>query len=136
MVFDPKGAPAERDAFMCWYNVQTQWEEPHTYDDPEICSPALKAWFLEIIETFPPMNGKFASAELPEDEACATDYSVGKKMIYGAFAWSKMDPAYELVFDLAEKHGVGFFDVSGKGNLVWVPDPEDGKLTVAHADES
>ena len=81
---------------------------------------------MEMKDTFPPMNGKFA----PEEEAIAndedlesrlTDYSIGYNVIYAAFSWSVADEAYEKVRTLAQKHGVGFFDVSGDGDII-LPD--------------
>jgi hypothetical protein len=39
-----------------------------------------------VIRFFPPLNGVFAEKELPEDEATAADYSIGKQMIYITFA--------------------------------------------------
>ena len=72
-----------------------------------------------------------AKEELPVDEASATDYSIGKQMIYGCFAWSKAAEAYEAAFELAGKHGVGFFNVSSAGEEVWLP--EHGRLVLAHS---
>lgn len=45
-------------------------------------------------------------------------------------AWSKAAEAYEAVFNLAAKHGVGVFNVSSVGEEVWLP--EHGKLVLAH----
>jgi hypothetical protein len=64
----------------------------------------LRAWFLDVIRLFPPLNGDFAEEELPEDEATAADYSIGTQMIYIAFAWSKAELAYQTTLDLAAKH--------------------------------
>ena len=50
-------------------------------------------------------------------------------MIYCSFAWSKADLAYRIVFELAPKHGVGFFDVSSQDSKLWLP--KNGRLAVA-----
>jgi hypothetical protein len=86
---------------------------------------------MEIIQAFPPMNGPLSQADLPEDEASATDYSVGKFVVYCCFAWSKAELAYETVFELAQKHGVGFFNVSSGKEEVWLPSKD--KLSLAHS---
>src|SRR5215813_10542115 len=121
-VFDPEAAPRERAAFIEWYEAQTEWEEPHRYDDPAVSTPALRAWFLEMTRTFRAMNGPYAVKDGDVDNARITDYSVGRTLIYAAFAWSQARPAYEAVFGLAAKHAIGFFDASGANGEVWVPD--------------
>lgn len=126
MVFDAAAAPAGRDAFMAWYEEQTAWSEDHGYDDPAVSTPALRAWFMEVIAQFPPMNGPHAPDDLPDDEALATDYSVGASVIYAGFAWSKAEPARAAVFALAAKHGLGFFDASASDAGIWLPN--DGQL--------
>jgi hypothetical protein len=77
------------------------------------------------------MNGPFALEEPPEDDASETDYSVGRSVIYAAFAWSKAEAAYETVLALAERHAVGFFDASADKGAVWLP-RADGTLVLAH----
>ena len=116
---------------MEWYEQQTEWEEGHSYDDPAVSTVKLQAWFAEIIRTFPPLNGPFSKDNLPEDEASATDYSVGKTAIYCCFAWSKAQPAYDTVFALAQKHGIGFFNVSSDEEEVWLPLKDN--LRMAHS---
>ncbi len=94
MVFESNTAPASHVQFMDWYEQQTQWAEGHSYDDPAVLTAKLRAWFMEIIKSFPPLNGPLSQDDLPEDEASATDYSVGKSVIYCAFAWPKAELAY------------------------------------------
>ena len=81
---------------------------------------------MEMKETFPPMNGEFA----PDDEAIEndedlesrlTDYSISYDSVYAAFSWSLAEEAYETMCRLAQKHGVGFFDASGDGDII-LPD--------------
>jgi hypothetical protein len=132
MVFAPEAAPRERAAFLEWFEKESEWSESHSYDDPAVSTPALRAWFLEMIETFPAMNGPFALEDPPEGDALLTDYSVGRSVIYGAFAWSKAELAHDTVFQLAERHGVGFFDASSEKAAAWLPDVS-GKLVLAHS---
>jgi hypothetical protein len=119
MVFDVSEAPRSLKAFMDWYGKQTEWQESHGYNNPKVPAAALRSWFREIIKTFPPMNGPLASND--PDDPRTTDYSLGRSVIYAAFAWSKAEAAYEAVKRLADKHKVGFFDVSGEGGDIWLP---------------
>jgi len=110
MVFELSEAPKTKAEFMSWFSEQTSWSEPHSYNDHAVTSPALKAWFEEMIKHFPPMNGPLASVE--GDSPKVTDHCIGKHLIYSAFSWSEAEEAHEKMRSLAIKHRVGFFDVS------------------------
>jgi hypothetical protein len=129
MVFDPQSAPLEREKFMAWYRKQTEWSEGHKYDDPEVTTPELRAWFMEIIQHFPAMDGPYRSEDLDAEEM--SDYSIGRSLIYAGFSWEYAEAAYDAVFRIAEKHRVGFFDVSADEGGVWVPQ-QDGSLVCIH----
>ena len=66
------------------------------------------------------MNGPYSSKDV--DNSKVTDYSVGRSVVYAAFAWSEAEAAFKTMFQLAEKHRVGFFDVSANNGGVWLPD--------------
>jgi hypothetical protein len=119
MVFDVTAAPRDRAKFLTWYERQSEWEESHGYKNPDIPAQALKEWFREIIKTFP-LN--------------LAEYSLGRYVIYVSFAWSEAEAAYKQVKQLAAKHGVGFFDVSGTDGDIWWPNAE-WKLTCESRDE-
>jgi hypothetical protein len=119
MVFDPNAAPKEPEAFVAWYRQQTEWTEFHGYNNPDTPTPSLRNWFQEIIKSYPPMNGPLASDDV--DNPKVTDYSVGRVVIYGGFAWSEAEAAYREMLELAGKHRIGFFDVSSSDGAVWVP---------------
>ena|SRR5690349_5459637 len=72
----------------------------------------------------PPLNGTDAPADV--DNPKLTDYSIGQSVIYAAFAWSEASTAAQETFRLAEKHRVGFFDVSATAGGVWLPDGSGG----------
>lgn len=129
MVFEKTKAPATKKEFMEWYEKQTEWGEDHDYQTISVSSPALQNWFMEMKEKFPPMNGEYAPNldPLDEDEAedleqHMVDYSIGHDVIYAAFSWSVADEAYELMRSLAQKHQVGFFDVSADVGDIILPD--------------
>ena len=127
MAFEKTKAPATKEAFTAWYEKQTEWEEEHDYQTIGVSSPALQNWFMEMKDTFPPMNGEYAPNEdlIDKDEKLErhlTDYSIGREVIYAAFSWSVADEAYELMRSLAKKHKVGFFDVSADDGDIILPD--------------
>ena len=127
MVFEKTKTPATKQEFMAWYEKQVEWGEEHDYDTVRVTSVALQNWFMEMKETFPPMNGEYAPDPklLDTDENLErhmADYSIGQDMIYAAFAWSVADEAYERMRCLAKKHGVGFFDVSAENGDIILPD--------------
>lgn len=120
MVFDVGDATREYRGSMEWYAAQTQWPEPHDYNNPDVPSPSLRAWFGAMIAVFPPMNGPLASEDA--DDPCVTDYSLGRSCIYAAFRWSKVDEAFGMTTRLAAAHGVGFFNPSCDPPELWFPD--------------
>lgn len=127
MVFEPEAAPKDYPRFLEWYQRQVQWREDHSYGDPAVTSVRLRGWLSEMIAIFPSINAD----DLPEDEALASEYSIGKEFIYASFAWSKTEEAYAAVFALAGKLRLGFFNVSSDGQEVW--QPSGGGLVLAHS---
>jgi hypothetical protein len=83
---------------------------------------------MEVIVDFPPLNGPFKSRDHGN-----TGYGIAGETIYAAFPWSQMQPAYAEVFRLAGKHGIGFFDASGKDGSVWLPGAP-GELFLLHSE--
>lgn len=126
MVFSQSTAPTSRDELLSWAHQQMEWSEGHSYDDPAVTTPALRAWFMDMIETFPAMNGPQAVAEELMDDDHVTDYTIGSEVIYAGFRWSLAQEAYSRTVELARRHKVGFYDVSSDEGAVWIPD--DGGL--------
>ncbi|WP_414828412.1 hypothetical protein [Alteromonas sp. H39] len=119
MVFEPTAAPKEREDFMRWYGQQTEWAEDHSYQDHEVATERLQAWFKEMIKSFPPMNGPLASEDVEDPKI--TDHCIGRHVIYSAFEWSVAEEAYPKMRELAIKHSVGFFDVSADNGEILFP---------------
>jgi hypothetical protein len=120
MVFVPSMPPGDRSGFLAWFDEQTKWTEDRDYSDPTGTADELRAWFMEMIERFPAMNGPYASED--HDDARVTGYSIGSAMIYIDFRWSLLQDAYRATLELAMKHRLGFFDVSADDGQVWMPD--------------
>ena len=124
MVFEKTKAPATKKEFMAWFEKQTEWSEEHDYETISVSSPAFQNLFMEMKEKFPPMNGEYAPDfdTIDEDlEQHTVDYSIGYDVIYAAFSWSVTEEAYETTRRLAQKHDVGFFDVSGEDGDIILP---------------
>jgi hypothetical protein len=128
MVFDPQGPPPNREGFMEWYRQQTQWNEGHSYDNADLTTSDLRAWYRDMLSQYPAMNGPDSSDDV--DNPKVTDYSIGKSVIYAAFSWSEAEGALNVMFRFAEKHRVGFFDVSAEDGGVWLPAPSGEYLCV------
>src|ERR1043166_1434738 len=114
MVFQPEAAPKDRAEFLAWCDELTGWTEGHDYNDPRHATPALQAWYREMIKTFPATNGPDAVAidDPAFDSDYVTGYSCASNAIYLDFRWSVQEEAYRHVLACAIKHQVGFFDVS------------------------
>jgi len=124
MVFQKDSAPGNRIDFMKWYQEQIEWKESHDYNDPINTSEELRNWFMEMIKTFPPLNGPLATKDF--DSSDASDYAIGNEVIYVGFSWSVADEARKAMIRLAEKYQVGFFDVSNNNPEIYFP--VNGKL--------
>ena len=85
-----------------------------------------------MIRSYPTMHGTYAPDEFLEDDSILAGYSIGKSVIYAAFARSKAEAAYNATFALAAKHGVGFYDVGSDAGEVWLPDGKGG-LSMANS---
>jgi hypothetical protein len=128
MVFAPDLAPAKkRGPFLDWYDQQSEWEEAHGYDDAAVCTPALRAFYDELVHDFA------AATDDSDGNDDGTDYTIGSALIYMSFPWDKVDEAHAAVLKLAAKHALGFFDVSSDLAEAWLPDGKGG-LYIAHTD--
>jgi hypothetical protein len=115
MVFDKAKAPKFYEDFLNWTSEQTEWEEERDYNSAAGTALPLVSWFMEMKETFPPLNGPYCLSDedafsSKEIENHLTDYSIGSSIIYAAFAWPAAEEACELAVKIAAKHGVGFFN--------------------------
>jgi hypothetical protein len=120
LVFDPAHAPREREAFLQWWDAQAERSEPYPFD-PAVTTPSLRAWFMEMIERFPALNGPYAlDFRRGQRDQRAADYCIGDYLIYAAF-WSDTHGAYERARELAGKHHLGFYEVSSPDGEIWLP---------------
>ena len=127
LVFDLNVAPLGRDEFLDWFKIRSLWGEGHSYDDPKVSSRNLQNWFHEMIKSFPTLNGPYSEkitdygSDYFENPRLA-DYSIGKDMIYIGFGWSVAEVAYIEAKKLANKHKVGFYNISDDDAEIIMPD--------------
>jgi hypothetical protein len=131
MVFDPLAPPKDRNGFMIWYEEQMMWSEEHDDSHLEVSAPSLVSWFLDMSMEFPSFDDPQNADKI--DDQKLTEYSFGKSIIYTNFNWSEAENARRVMFELARKHKIGFFDVSAEDGQVWVPDA-NGNYRCMHGD--
>lgn len=131
-VFDPRLELRDPKKFYRWYDERTEWEDEIDYNDPANLTPALRAWFDDIIKSFPPLNGPFAyQGDDEESQSMQADFTLARDIIYVAFSWSTAEDAYVACLKLAEKHGIGFLDASGEEGAAWFPS-DTGAIEMVH----
>lgn len=118
LAFDPTAASDEQ--FPAWWRGQSQWTETHGYDDTAVTTPQLRGFYDELVLSFPDMQSEAADEvfENGGDESTLTDYSIGTRLVYAAFAWSQAEAARKAFESLAAKHGVAVAWVSDDASIV------------------
>ncbi|RXZ82971.1 hypothetical protein EBB07_08670 [Paenibacillaceae bacterium] len=125
MAFDPLKAPADKETFMKWYEQQVAWQEDGNYSDISVASENLRNFYIELTQSFPSMNVDEETFEAMEEAGTdnrLTEYGIREESIYVSFAWSIAEEAYSTMRELAEKHKVGFFNVSSTEGEIIVPE--------------
>ena len=117
LVFDPAAAPRKRAAFLDWFRAFTNWDAGYDYNNIDAAAPCLKAWFLDMIKEFPPMNGPYA-LDAVEDGSRVSGYGVGPSAIYVDFRWSEAEYPANRTLNLAIRHSVGVFMASDNNGAV------------------
>lgn len=122
VAFDPHSAPRTKKAFLDW-DQRCQDENQHLTpsDDPGSLTPALQAWFTEMIQSFPPLNGPLSDIK-NVDNPTTTDYALDRTRVHACFRWSQAEAAYIHAMTLAEKHRVGMYNISSNEFDAWFPD--------------
>ena len=123
MVFDRQKKFVDVKEFLNWYDEVTQYEEDIDYNDYHHATKNIQQWFLKIKDVIRPLNGEFAppDEEIDNGEFLEADYSIGRDFVYAGLAWTDAERTSQKAFELAKKYGLGFFDISGTGE-VYLPD--------------
>jgi|CXWL01.1.fsa_nt_gi hypothetical protein len=118
MVFDPAGAPGAAAVFESWFQSKMEEIDECLVLDPAAMTPSLRGWYADMTIDFPDHN---ASTDVDGLGDAATGYSACPTAIYADFRWPKSESAFRRVTELAAKHRLGFYDVSGSKGQVWGP---------------
>lgn len=105
LVFDPDSVPRDVDAFLAWTEGIGYGGAGVDLDDPENGTVALRNWYSDFTQSFPPVNGPLADA----DDGTTT-YRCGSSFTLAQCPDDETGRAVEAARNLAAKHGVGFFD--------------------------
>ena len=92
--------------FPLWWDRVSQWEEPRHYESIERATPAIRAFYRDLIRSFPPFNGPDALSEeeLEEREVeglPVADYTIGADYIYISVGWSDASALVKIVGQMA-----------------------------------
>ena len=120
LVSDP-AAVSDAD-FPAWWVERATWSENHSYSDPAVTTPELQAFYADIHQQFPNMNGPDAPTDEeldtdPDIEDRLADYSIGTRLIYMAFPWSQAAHALTAVETIALRNGVAVARVSDNSSI-------------------
>ena len=104
LIFEPDVVTDED--FPQWWEQVSRWEEPRDYDTTEGSTPAIRAFYRDLIRAFPPFNGPDAlsDAELEEREEQGlpvADYTIGADYIYIGVGWSDANALGKIVGQMA-----------------------------------
>ena len=104
LIFEPDVVTDED--FPQWWEQVSRWEEPRDYDTTEGSTPAIRAFYRDLIRAFPPFNGPDAlsDAELEDREAKGlpvADYTIGEDYIYIGVGWSDANALVKIVGQMA-----------------------------------
>ena len=104
LIFEPDVVTDED--FPQWWDRVSRWEEPRDYDTTEGSTPAIRAFYRDLIRAFPPFNGPDAlsDAELEEREEQGlpvADYTIGADYIYIGVGWSDANALVKIVGQMA-----------------------------------
>ena len=121
LIFEPDSATDED--FPQWWEQVSRWEEPRDYDTTEGSTPAIRAFYRDLIRVFPPFNGPDAlsDAELEEREEQGlpvADYTIGADYIYIGVGWSDADALVKIVGQMAWTHRLAVAYVSDDSSIV------------------
>ena len=104
LIFEPDAVTDED--FPQWWEQVSRWEEPRDYDTTEGSTPAIRAFYRDLIRAFPPFNGPDAlsDVELEEREEQGlpvADYTIGADYVYISVGWSDANALVKTVGQMA-----------------------------------
>ena len=100
LIFEP--AAVSDEEFPQWWEQVSRWEEPRDYDTTEGSTPAIRAFYRDLIRAFPPFNGPDAlsDAELEEREEQGLPWTTVSMV---GVRWSAADALVVTISELAQR---------------------------------
>jgi hypothetical protein len=121
-VFEPKLEFRDRQTFVNWWEERTAWRDGLNYYDPANTTPKLRAWFNDMIEIFPPLNGPLSKPNVfDRNTGWEAEYTIAHELISVGVPTFKASMAYETSIRLAAKHSVGLFEASESPSAAHFP---------------
>ena len=105
LIFEPDSTTDE-DFPQWWKQVVAQWDGLRDFSTIDGSTPAIRAFYRDLIRAFPPFNGPDAlsDAELEEREEQGlpiADYTIGADYIYISVGWSDANALVKIVGQMA-----------------------------------
>lgn len=105
LIFEPDSTTDE-DFPRWWEQVVAQWDEPGDFSTIDGSTSAIRAFYRDLIRSFPPFNGPDALSEeeLEEREEQGlpvADYTIGADYIYVGVGWSDANALVKIVGQMA-----------------------------------
>ena len=122
LIFEPDSATDE-DFPQWWEQVVAQWDEPGDFSTIDGSTPAIRAFYRDLIRVFPPFNGPDALSEeeLEEREEQGlpvADYTIGTDYIYISVGWSDANALVKIVGQMAWTQRLAVAYVSEDSSIV------------------
>lgn len=121
LIFEPDSATDE-DFPRWWEQVVAQWDGPRDFSTIDGSTPAIRAFYRDLIRVFPPFNGPDALSEeeLEEREVeglPVADYTIGADYIYISVGWSDANALVKIVGQMAWTQRLAVAYVSEDGSI-------------------
>ena len=121
LIFEPDSATDE-DFPRWWEQVVAQWDGPRDFSTIDGSTPAIRAFYRDLIRAFPPFNGPDALSEAEREEReveglPVADYTIGADYIYISVGWSDANALVKIVGQMAWTQRLAVAYVSEDGSI-------------------
>ena len=122
LIFEPDCATDE-DFPRWWEQAVAQWDEPGDFSTIDGSTPAIRAFYRDLIRAFPPYNGPDALSEEELEEReneglPVADYTIGADYIYISVGWSDANALVKIVGQMAWTQRLAVAYVSEDSSIV------------------
>ena len=110
VVFEVEGAPRDLQQFVDWFFNKREAAEDRGDALTQPATGRLGAFYYDMVVRFPDMNGP--SGEAKDEGEDLAGYEFQPEHIYMDFRWSVSESAANTALRLAQKHGLGLYDLN------------------------